>query len=215
VLNAGPNGGNNATNMSAALPLVENPLSDLESGSRWVSMCFATAEIATPVHGVYSFSGANAIDLLATVGVEIPAAEYTGGSPYTTWAFTNAPATGNDPSADEDGDGVCNGVEFVLGGDKNTNDLGKLPAVATTPDGDMTFTFVRDQTSIDASTVLTIEVSTDLDDWSETYAVPDVATAVPPVTVTDNANGTDTIKLTVTQSPDAKKYARLKVLITP
>ena len=50
----------------------------------------------------------------------------------------------------------------MLGGDhQDTNDLDKLPAVDT--DGaDMTFTFVRDQDSIDVSTTVTLEVSTDL-----------------------------------------------------
>jgi hypothetical protein len=215
VLNAGPNGGNNATNMSAALPLVENPLSDLESGSRWVSMCFATAEIATPGHGVYSFSGANATDLLATVGVEIPAAEYTGGSPYTPWASTNAPTTGNDPSADEDSDGVNNGVEFVVGGTITTNDLDKLPTLAT--DGtDVTFAFVRNQDSIDASVALSIEVGTDLATWPTSYAVPDADTegiVNPGVTVVSGAT-TDTVTLRIPQD-SAKKFARLKVAVTP
>jgi len=137
------------------------------------------------------------------------------GTPYDTWAATNAP-TGN-PDDDFDGDGVSNAVEFVLGGLATTNDLDKLPAVATSG-GDMTFTFVRDQTSIDAATTVTIEVGTDLQTWNtppSPYAVPDTATVGPPVAVVDNLNGTDTVTLTVAQAPDAKKFARLKVVITP
>ena len=106
----------------------------------------------------------------------------TGGptNPYDTWAAINAP-TGN-PGDDFDGDGVSNAVEFVLGGDKDTNDLDKLPTVGASG-GNMTFSFVRDQSSIDASTVLSIEVSTDLATWDTApspYAVPDTATAGPP-----------------------------------
>nr|MCU0780248.1 hypothetical protein [Akkermansiaceae bacterium] len=104
-------------------------------------------------------------------------------------------------------------VEFVLGGTKNTNDLGKLPAVATTPGGDMTFTFVRDQESIDSSVKVTIEVSTDLASWPTSYAVPDAPTAGPPVAVVDNGAGTDTVTLTVARD-SAKKFARLKVEVT-
>ena len=137
--------------------------------------------------------------------------------PYTLWASTNAPSTGIDPSADEDGDGVNNGVEFVVGGSITTNDLDKLPGASTTPGGDMVFSFIRDQASIHASVAVTIEVSTDLTTWNTApspYAVPDTATAGPPVAVVDNSDGTDTVTLTVTRAPHEAKFARLKVVVT-
>lgn len=80
---------------------------------------------------------------------------------------------------------------------------------------DMTFSFERDQASIDAGTTVTIEVSTDLADWSTSYSVPDTATAGPPVAVVDNGDGSDAVTLTVTKAPDTRKFARLKVIITP
>ena len=141
-----------------------------------------------------------------------------GGNAYSSWANTNAPTTGNDPTADEDGDGVSNGLECVLGGTISTNDLGKLPTVATTPGGDMTFSFQRDRTSKDGSAVPSIEVSTDLSDWSTSYSVPATATGVvnPGVTVVENSpSGFDTVTLTIPKSSDAKKYARLKVTVSP
>ena len=137
------------------------------------------------------------------------------GSAYTTWAATNAP-TGN-PDDDFDGDGVPNAVEFVLGGDKDTNDSGKLPVVATSG-GDMTVTFRRDQDSIDPTTALVIEVGTDLATWPDSYPVPDGAAAnAPGVTVAKDspATGTDTITLVLPRSPDARKFARLRVVIAP
>jgi autotransporter-associated beta strand protein len=135
------------------------------------------------------------------------------GSPYDTWAAVNAPSGG--PNDDFDGDGVANAVEFVLGGDKNTNDLGKLPAVATSG-GNMTFTFVRDQDSVDANVSVVIEVGTDLSTWPGVYTVgAATGSSTAGVTVTDNLDGTDTVTLTVARAPDAKKFARLKVTITP
>jgi len=139
---------------------------------------------------------------------------YTGGagSAYDTWKAANAP--GSNPDDDTDGDGVTNAVEFVLGGLAATNDVGRLPTLAT--DGtDVTFTFVRDQSSIEASTVVTIEAGTDLVSWPESFAVPDADTGVvnPGVTVAAGA-GTDIVTLTVPQAA-GKKFARLKVVIIP
>jgi len=81
---------------------------------------------------------------------------------YDSWASTNAP--GSAVGDDFDGDGVLNAIEFVLGGDKDTNDRGKLPVVAT-PGTDMTFSFVRDQASIDPGVSVVIAVGTDLATW--------------------------------------------------
>ena len=132
---------------------------------------------------------------------------------YATWAGTNAP-TGT-ATDDFDNDGVSNGVEYVLGGDKDTNDIAKLPAVSS--DGtDMTFTFIRKQSSIGADLALGIEVGTTLATWPDFHAVPDAAaTNNPGVTVVDNLDGTDTITLTLPHGTTPEMFARLKVIITP
>lgn len=133
-----------------------------------------------------------------------------GGSGYSTWATTNAP-TGTS-AADYDGDGVTNGVEYVVGGTKDTNDLSKLPQVSTSG-ANMVVTFNRDQASINATTTLVIEVGTTLVTWPASYNVPGTAvTNNPGVTVTkDTSVGFDTITLTVPRAPDNNKFARLNV----
>ena len=169
-----------------------------------------TAPIAPGFNGKLQPNGNN-LELVVTS---------TGGSAYATWAAVNAPT--GDSDDDFDADGVSNAVEFVLGGLATTNDLAKLPVIDT--DGtSMTLTFKRDQSSVDPKTALSIEVSTDLLNWNTApspYAVPDADTGGvinPGVTVDADspAPGTDTVTLTVAQTPDAKKFARLKVVITP
>jgi hypothetical protein len=111
---------------------------------------------------------------------------------------------------------VTNGAEYVLGGTSGTNDLAKLPKPTTTG-GNLVFTFERDQDSIDGTTSVAIELGTTLDAWPDSYPVP--ATAVsnnPGVTVVkDSPAGFDTVTLSVPQAPDARKFARLKVTVTP
>jgi hypothetical protein len=140
------------------------------------------------------------------------AARMAGPSPYATWAATNAP--GSEPDDDSDGDGVPNAIEFMLGGDKNTKDLGKLPT-ATTNGGNMTFSFIRDRDSVDAAVRVVIEVGTVLGVWPNVFTVgSNTASSTAGVSVNDNGNGTDTVTLTIPRAPDTRKFARLKVAIT-
>lgn len=137
-------------------------------------------------------------------------------SAYDTWETANAP--GSNPDDDTDGDGVRNAVEFVLGGTSATKDLDKLPAISASGN-DMLFTFYRKQSSIDPKTIVTIEVGTNLLTWPapSSYNVPDGASANNPgVTVVKGVPANfDTITLRVPKSPDAKKFARLKVVVSP
>jgi autotransporter-associated beta strand protein len=133
---------------------------------------------------------------------------------YASWADINA--IGSTPDQDKDGDGVSNAVEYVLGGDVNTNDLSKLPTISTSG-GNMLFSFKRARTSLDGSTTVAIEVGTALDAWPNTFNVgTTTALSTPGVTVLeDSPTGFDTITLSVTQAPDPKKFGRLKVTVTP
>ena len=133
---------------------------------------------------------------------------------YATWAATHAP-TGT--SADDfDRDGVSNGVEYVLGGSKLTNDLSKLPAVSDSGSG-MVFSFHRDRASRDGSTTVAIEVGSDLNTWTVSYNVgTNTAASTPGVTVEENTpTGFDTVTLTVPRGLDGKKFARLVVTPAP
>ena len=154
---------------------------------------------------------ADEIRIGATYEDVIGAGSGVGNSAYAIWAATNAANTGTDPTADEDGDTVSNGLEFVLGGTVSTDDLDKLPAVST--DGtNMSFSFKRAQQSIDPSTAVTIEVGTDLVTWPDVFTVgADTSSSSLGVTVIDNLDGTDTIVLNTSRGAVYKKFVRLKV----
>ena len=79
----------------------------------------------------------------------------------------------------------------------------------------MTFTFVRARDSVHANVSVAIEVGTELGVWPSVFTVGgNTAGSTAGVSVLDNGNGTDTITLTVPLTPDTKKFARLKVVIT-
>jgi fibronectin-binding autotransporter adhesin len=131
---------------------------------------------------------------------------------YTSWKATNAP-TGA-PSDDFDGDGVANGIEYVLGGTAFIRDFDKLPGFSTAG-GNLAFTFIRDQASIDGSTAITIEVGETLTDWQQSFPVPDTATTNNPgLTVVKNSPsaGQDTVTLILPLNPGGKTFVRLKVM---
>jgi len=178
---------------------------------------------STPAAGVYVLATAtvgitgfpttiNANGITGTVSVDTastPKRLLLTVTPYQAWAATNSPTGVSD--GDFDNDGVPNAIEFVLGGDKDTKDHGKLPAVTTTG-GNLTFTFVRDQDSVHASVSTVIELSATLTSWPDVFTVgADTANSTEGITVSDNGNGTDTITLTIPQAAGTQKFGRLKV----
>jgi hypothetical protein len=104
-------------------------------------------------------------------------------------------------------------VEYVLGTDP-------LTATADGPDGalagdDFTFTFQRDHASMTADISLVIEVGTDLGVWGDVYQVGvDTGSSSAGVTVVDNGTS-DTVTLTITRAPEDRRFARLRVTVTP
>jgi autotransporter-associated beta strand protein len=132
---------------------------------------------------------------------------------YAAWAATNA--SGTTPAQDQDNDGVSNAIEYVLGGTALTNDFAKLPLVSMSG-GNILFTFLRDQASINASTSAAIQVSTTLLTWPTSFTVgADTATSSPGVTVIKGSPaGFDTVTLSVLQSAYPNFFGRLSVTIT-
>ena len=141
----------------------------------------------------YQDAGAVTLSATATAG-------------YANWAATHAPTGG--PSDDFDFDGVSNAIEWVLGGTKDTNDLGKLPA-ASTPGGNFVVSFTRAKASKSSETTVRIDVGTTLANWPLTF---DVDTA-PEITVTDIDADREQVTLTLPRNPDPSKFARLVVEI--
>jgi hypothetical protein len=136
----------------------------------------------------------------------------TGQSAYDAWS---GGATFN---ADANGDGVSNGLAWILGAaDANANARSLLPT-ATVSGTNLVFTFKRVQASISASVALTVEVGTTLSAWSSTYSVgADTAGSSEGVAITKNLPlpGTDTVTVTIPRGADTKKFARLKAVQTP
>lgn len=135
-------------------------------------------------------------------------------SGYATWAGTNASTT--TPGQDQDNDGVSNAVEYVLGGSVLTNDAAQLPSIANSG-ANVLFSFKRIQSSIHATTAVSIQAGTTLNAWPTSYTVgADTATSTPGVTVLKGVPaGYDTITLSLPRSPDPKKFFRLNVTIMP
>ncbi len=132
------------------------------------------------------------------------------GTPFELWA-----GSGVDFDGDENGDGVSNGLAFLLGaGGPNDNALDLLPT-ATETGGGLVMTFnMLDAASRGAAT-LSIEHSSDLgitDAWT-TVAVPDSNSGpTDGVSFTVTGSGTLNIEATISSSEAAagKLFGRLK-----
>ena len=131
-------------------------------------------------------------------------------TPYQDWAVANAPSGS---SADDfDKDGISNGIEFLLGGDKDTNDLAKLPTMSTTATH-WVFRFRRIRSSVSGVNSCVIDAGDSLNVWQQSYTVAaTTALSTPGITIQENdPSGFDTVTLSIPKLGSDKKFARLRV----
>jgi autotransporter-associated beta strand protein len=160
-----------------------------------------TGSGATYIDDVHFSSGSGMVSVLSNPP-----------SNYPTWATTNG-LTGADadPTADLDGDGVINALEFVLGGAAGdpqyydgTNSIGLLPTSSKNSNGEMVFTFNRTDTSERGSTLVF--------QWSTDLTFPDAtATSVNNVTIGSSSATTNGVSVTVTENGAADDTIVIKV----
>lgn len=123
---------------------------------------------------------------------------------YTAWANANGLGTAADAralSADPDGDGIANSLEWVLGGNPLANSSHVLPQLSF-PNHSCVFSFDREQAST-GTVPLAVEWSSDLTSWNSipigaTSSGPDAAGIA--ITVTPVSNAPDEIEVTVPES---------------
>jgi fibronectin-binding autotransporter adhesin len=130
----------------------------------------STLDLADGATLTLDFSGTQQVTTLVIDGVTMPVGTYgTGGTanaaisgsgtlevlgsnPYTPWEALHGIA-GEGAETDSDGDGIANGIEFVLGSDPSDSDSSGLLPTVTTNASTLTFVFRCREDALDIATV--------------------------------------------------------------
>ena len=172
----------------ATLVFADSNLEDWTGGSLNITGDFTNTSIKFATGGGLSAgqlavisvngSGTGTYTLDPTTGYLVPGA---GGSAYDTWA--GAPGLPFD--GDANGDGVSNGLAFLLGAaNKDENAINKLPTI-TQSGGNLVLDFDCLPVSARSGAIFKVEHSTNLASWTTTTdVVPDADNAVPDNNVT-------------------------------
>jgi autotransporter-associated beta strand protein len=130
------------------------------------------------------------------------------GIAYAAWAAGSAqqlPAASNGPMSDPDGDGICNMLEFALGGLPMSPSQAILPLLTKT-NGEWSLNFSRSDLS-QGTTTQTVEFSDDLKVWTQ-IVIPAVSgngvVVIPGIPF-------DSIRVTIPGTPGKPSFARLKI----
>jgi autotransporter-associated beta strand protein len=157
------------------------------------------------------------IDKLFVNGVQQPAGTYNSGNtsyitgsgtlnvtsgpsgdPFATWAEANdldgSPGKEAGFNDDPDGDGVANGLEWILGGNPRDGQSGSLITTTASAGGGLTLSFTRNEDSIGIATLAV--------DYNATLASPWNSAAIGATSSGPDANGV-TVTIDAVPSPDA------------
>ncbi|CAA6697451.1 MULTISPECIES: LamG domain-containing protein [unclassified Lentimonas] len=131
--------------------------------------------------------------------------------PYAVWLSHHSnQMSDTDFDSDLDGDGLENGLEFLLNTDPTKGTGGNMPTVAVVDEGSVVFSFERTVAST-ANTTQIFEYSPDLLKWSQLQMTGDVAVQISTGPVVD---GMEPITVTIPESEavDQRLFGRIRVL---
>ncbi|HEY1123601.1 MAG TPA: hypothetical protein VGE67_18430, partial [Haloferula sp.] len=141
-------------------------------------------------------------------------------NPYASWATSKGldGSPGKDPDfeADPEGDGIANGLEWVLGGNPLASDVASLVTVTGNASSGITLEFNREETSIGMAN-LVVQWGANLDfNWTDvpiTQAGGSYANGV--VVSVNQASTPDHVTVTIPASNDVggRLFARLLVTL--
>jgi len=141
-----------------------------------------------------------------------------GSNAYDAWSSTNSLAN---PAFDfdSDNDGLANGIEWVLGGNPNTNDNPSvLPTVSGTTAGGLTLVFNRSSDSV-SETTLVVEWGSVLSGFANTLTIgtTDVGPSGnnPTIDIDAPSDGKVTVNIPAANAVGGKILARLKATRLP
>jgi len=136
-----------------------------------------------------------------------------GEASFVSWMSVQAlPQTHATPDMDPDGDGISNLLEYVLGGDPSRPDPNIAPRIAV-GNGNLTLTFQRPDAAETADVSLSVETSSDLVTWQQSYVITPGPPA-PQVSIQENGTNPDTITVTIPASSN-QRFTRLKASLNP
>ena len=198
-----------------------NPLTFYKiSGPRWLVVATNGALIGNPTFadlGVNNFNvqvtdGITSVTTTLRITVRFPG--------YTAWLTAFPSISASTPETDSDDDGICNLMEYALGGNPIIRDATiVLPKVQAIPSG-VQSTFYRSD-ACENDTVTTFQYSHDLGNetaWTDvalgaTSSVPD--TNGVQITVEENDAAPDFIRITLPVGLERRIFGRIRVSFIP
>jgi autotransporter-associated beta strand protein len=191
----------------------------------------STVSLATDSTLHLGFSGTNTVKALSIGGVQQPAGTYDANhesgrltgqgtltvthgpspSPYKDWATSNGIA-GATAAEDSDGDGIPNGIEFVIGGDPSGPNSASQALLPVIHKDETYLNFVFRRTPESASSAPFVEYNSNLGDWTPAVHQTDgVIISSAPSEIPGDTADIVTVKIPLALAVELKLFARLRV----